>query len=119
MGSAKVQMHLSVVWKKLIEMLISLSVEEMEKAQDLESSGDNFERKTFVLNSQILEVFQGSDVDRVVELIAVNLKAQSKNTKLPKGSFKGILKANRIMHLDIDFHKLELTRGSLHIELSK
>ena len=55
-------------------MLISLSVEEMEKAQDLESSGDNFDRKTFVLNSQILEVFQGSDVDRVVEQIAVNLK---------------------------------------------
>ena len=51
--------------EKPIEMLISLSVEEMEKAQ--ESSGDNFDRKTFVLNNQILEVFQESDVDRVVD----------------------------------------------------
>ena len=37
LGLAKVQMHLWVVWKKPIEMGISLSAEVMEKAQNLES----------------------------------------------------------------------------------
>jgi len=113
LDSAKVQMHLWVMWKKPVEMLIRLTPEEMEEAQDLDSTEDNFDRKMMVFNSQILEVFQGSDIDGVVESIAANLRTQSDNPKLPKSGFT----IDHIMHLDIDFHKLELTRGSSYIEL--
>jgi len=73
--------------EKPIEMLIELNSEEMEEAQDLDSTKDNFDRKITVFNSQILEVFQGSDVDEVVALIVANLKKQSENPKFPKSGF--------------------------------
>ena len=116
LDAAKVQMHLWIMWKKPTEIL-KLDDEDMaswseeEKQKWRESSG--FDKKMTVFNSQILEVFQGSNVEEILALMMVNLKTQSENPKLPKSGFT----LDHIMHLDIDFHKLQLTRGGSHIEL--
>ena len=42
-----------------------------------------------------------------------HIKTQIEHPALPKSGFS----IDHIMHLDIDFHKLELTRGSSYVEL--
>ena len=41
------------------------------------------------------------------------IKTQTEHPALPKSGFT----LDHIMHLDVDFHRLELTRGGSHIEL--
>ena len=65
-----------------------------------------------MFNSKITEVFQGSDVEEIATGMFAQLKTQVEHSK------SGFM-LDRIMHLDIDFHNLELTRGSSYIELPK
>ena len=59
------------------------------------------------------EVFQGSDVEELVRVMFAHLKTQVEHPALPKSGFT----LDCIMYLEIDFHKLALTRGSSSIEL--
>jgi len=68
-----------------------------------------------MFNSKMTEVFQGSNVEDQLHRMFVHLKTQVKHPPLPKSGFT----LDHIMHLDIDFHKLVLTRGSSYIELPK
>ena len=61
------------------------------------------------------EIFQGSDAEDLLSVMFAHIKTQVEHPALPKSGFT----LDHIMHLDIDFHKLELTRGSSHIELPK
>ena len=63
--------------------------------------------------SLMTEVFEGSDVETILKDMFTHLKTQVEHPALPKSEFT----IDHIMHLDIDFHKLELTRGDSHIEL--
>ena len=57
------------------------------------------------------EVFQGSNVEEILRGMFAHIKTQIEHSTLPKSGFS----IDHIMHLDIDFHKLELTRGSSYI----
>ena len=59
------------------------------------------------------EIYQGDDVDEEIENMLAYVKTQVENPALPKSGFS----IDHIMHLDIDFHELNLTRGSAYIEL--
>ena len=56
------------------------------------------------------ELFQGSDVEEILKNMFAQLKTQVEHPALPKSGFT----LDHVMHLDIDFHKLELTRGFTH-----
>ena len=56
-------------------------------------------------NSCVTEVFQGSDVEELIRGMFVQLKTQVEHPALPKSSFT----IDHVMHMDVDFHKLELT----------
>ena len=63
MGSAKVQLCMWVKWKKSEEMVIQLTPEEFEEAEDI--PGEVYEiivEKAF--NSKMMEIFQGSNIEK-------------------------------------------------------
>ena len=107
MGSAKIIMTLWVRWKKRIMPLIELDPEDAKNAQDLDdgTTGDNYIRVEMPFNSLMTEFFDASDINDLIELMLAYIKAQTENPKFPKSGFT----LDKIMHLYINFHKLELT----------
>ena len=62
-------------------------------------------------NSQIMEVFQGSDLGEIIKEVFTHMKTQVENLALANSGFV----FNQV--LDINFHKLNLTRGSSYLPL--
>ena len=119
LDAAKVQMHLWVMWKKKERLLIQLDDDDMEGWSDsqkqtwLESDGSYETKVDKVFNSAMTEIFRGSNVEDLLSVMFAHIKTQVEHPALPKSGFT----LDHIMHLDIDFHQLVLTRGSSHIEL--
>ena len=66
-------------------------------------------------NSLMTELFEGSNVNKLLKRMLAHIKAQTENPKFPESGFT----LDKIMHLYINFHRLVLTRGSSYIELPK
>ena len=65
------------------------------------------------LNSRMMEVFQGSDLGRIIEEMFAHMKMQVENPALVNSRFV----FDRVLFLDINFCKLNLTRGSSYFLL--
>ena len=108
MGSAKVQLCMWVKWKKTEEMVIQLTHEEFEEAEDIPGEVNKIiVEKAF--NSKMMEIFQGSNIEEILEQMFAYIKTQIENPVLPKSGFT----QDKIMHLDISFHELQLTTREL------
>ena len=59
-------------------------------------------------NSQMMEVFQGSNLGEIIEEMFAHMKTKVENPALANNRFV----FDRVLFLDINFHKLNLTRGS-------
>ena len=59
------------------------------------------------------EVFQGSNIEELLQNMFAYIKTQIENPKLPKSGFT----LDSITQMDIGFHKLTLTRGSSYIKV--
>ena len=94
LGSAKIQLTLWVRWI-------------------IDGDVDLFVDKAF--NSKQTEVFHGSNLYEVVGVMSTHVKGQVENPALPRSGFS----VYGIIYLDVDFHKLILTRGSSYIVLPK
>ena len=111
-------MRLWIMWKKEEKLLIQLDGGDMADWSDEEKQAWQEGDKTHEIkvdkpfNSRMTEVFQGSDVELIRGMFAY-IKTQTEHPALPESGFT----IDHIMHLDIDFHQLELTRGGSHIEL--
>ena len=103
LGSAKVQLHMWVMWKKEEEVLLSL--------EDGEVTTTRVDQKDMGYKSRMMEMFAGSDIDEILTGMFAYIKTLVEHPKLPKSGFS----IDHIMHLDIDFHRLVLTRGSSYI----
>lgn len=118
LDSAKVQMHMWVMWKKE-EQIMRLNDEDIDGFSDEEKQAWQKADKTHEIkvdkcfNSKMTVVFQGSNVEEILQGMFMHIKTQTEHPTLPKSGFT----LDHIMHLDIDFHQLELVRGGLHIEL--
>ena len=64
-------------------------------------------------NSMMLAVYNLSDMDEIVSAMIEHMKQQIENPALRDSKFV----FDRIIHIDIDFHRLNLTRGSSYISL--
>ena len=62
----------------------------------------------------MMEIFQGSDVEELIQHIFAHIKSQIENPVLPTSGFT----LDSIMHLGINFHKPVLTWTSSYIKLS-
>ena len=106
-NSAKMQMHMWVMWKKREEIAFRVD-------DDIDGKNATYEVKVEKpFNSRMTEVFQGSDIEKLLKDMFAYIKTQVEHPALPKSGFT----IDYIMHLDIDFHRLVLTRGSSYIDL--
>ena len=109
LGSAKVQLSLWVKWKKIEERVIQSE----DGSPSTPGVYEVIVEKVF--NSLMTEVYQGSDIEELLKQMFAHIKTQIDNPALPKSGFT----LDSIIHLDINFHELQLTRGSSYIELPK
>ena len=97
------------------EIAIQLDPEEMQKLGIPEGQTpgvyDIIVEKVF--NSKMTEVFQGSNIEELLQNMFAYIKTQIGNPKLPKSGFT----LDSITQLDIGFCKLILTRGSSYIRV--
>ena len=114
MNSAKVIMTLWVKWKKpLPKPAFTPDAEDLEGAEDIEVTGDQYIRIEMPFNSLMTEFFNGSNIEELLERMFAHIKTQTENPKFPESEFT----LDHIMHLNIKFHKFALTRGSSYIQV--
>ena len=75
----------------------------------------NFETVDMAFNSRMIEFFSGSDFKELIDQMLDQMKTQIENPALANSSFV----FDQILHLDINFNQLNLTRGSSYIPLPK
>ena len=66
-----------------------------------------------VFNSKMTEFYQGSIFDELIDEMFAHMKKQIENPSLPKSGFV----LDKILYMDVDFHKLKATKGSSYIPL--
>ena len=72
---------------------------------------DNVVSLTF--NSLMVNVCRGSDLDQIIDGMIVHMKFQIENPALLNSRFA----FDRVLHLDVNFHQLNLTRGRSYVQL--
>ena len=60
-----------------------------------------------------MSVYQGSDLDQIVDGLIANMKFQIENPVLLNSRFV----FDEVLYLDVNFHQLNLTRGSSYLPL--
>ena len=69
-------------------------------------------RVKLAFNSRMTDVYRGSDLGVIVDAMFAHTKLQIENPALLNSRFR----FDEILHLDINFHQLNLTRGSSYIQ---
>ena len=69
---------------------------------------DGVEQVELVFNSRMLSVYNLSDTDEIVSAVIEHIKQQIENPVLRDSKFV----FDGVIHMNIDFHRLNLTRGS-------
>ena len=71
------------------------------------------DRVELAFNSRMTNVYQGSDLDQIVDGMIAHMKTQIQNPALLNSSFK----FDEVLFLNINFHWLKPTRGSSYLPL--
>ena len=71
------------------------------------------ERVELAFNSLMTSVYRGSEMDQIVDGITANMKFQIENPALLNSRFV----FDEFLYLDVNFHQLNLTRGSSYLPL--
>ena len=71
------------------------------------------ERVELAFNNLMMSVYPGSDLDQIVAGMIANMKFQIENPVLLNSRFV----FNEVLYLDINFHQLNLMRGSSYLPL--
>ena len=74
---------------------------------------DGVEQVELAFNSRILAVYNLSDIDEIVSEMITHMAQQIENPALKDSK----LEFDEVIHMNIDFHRLNLTRGSSYIPL--
>ena len=71
------------------------------------------ERVELAFNSLMTSVYRGSEMDQIVDGMIANMKFQIENPALLNSRFV----SDEFLYLDVNFHQLNLTRGSSYLPL--
>ena len=74
---------------------------------------DEVETVDLAFNSRMMTVYNLNDKNEIVTAMIEHMAQQIENPALRNSKFV----FNRVLHLDIDFHRLNLTRGSSYVPL--
>ena len=99
LGSARVQM---TAWIRFIQAL-----------EDDFGNIIGSNRVNMPFNSRMTEIHQGSNLDEIIDEMLAHMKMQIENPALTNSRFV----FDEVLFLDVNFHRLYLTRGSSYIPL--
>ena len=71
------------------------------------------EKVELAFNSLMMSVYQGRDLDKIVDGMIDNMKFQIQNPALLNSRFV----FDEVLFTNVDFHQLNLTRGSSYLPL--
>ena len=71
------------------------------------------DRVELAFNSRMTNVHRGSDLEQIVDEIITHMKTQTENPALLNSRFR----FDEALFLDVNFHQLNLTRGSYYLPL--
>ena len=98
-GSARVQ---TAVWIRFIQSL-----------EDDIGNITGVDRVRLPFNSRMTEIFQGSDLNKIIKEMFAQMKTQIENPALANSRFR----FDEVLFLDINFHQLNLTQSSSYLPL--
>ena len=75
----------------------------------------DFQFVELALNSRMTEFHKASDIERLVDLMINHMREQIENPALINSRF--VFK--EVLFMDVNFHRLNLTRGGTHLPLPK
>ena len=102
--------------KFLIELLSRETINRVVRSQAttwIRFVKDAVEQVELAFNSRMLAVYNLSDMDEIVSAMIEHMKQQIENSALRDRKFV----FDRIVHMDVNCHRLNLTRGSSYIPL--
>ena len=79
----------------------------------VQNNKEGQERVELAFNSLMTSVYRGSETDQIVDGMIANMKFQIENPVLLNSRFV----FDEFLHLDVNFHQLNLTRGSSYLPL--
>ena len=94
LGSARVQM---TTWIRYVQEHMNVEIDIVDRA----------------FNSRMTEVHQDDNLDEIVDGMIAHMKTQIENPALLRSGFG----FDELLRLDINFHQLNLTRGSSYLPL--
>ena len=74
---------------------------------------DDVEQVSLAFNSRMMTVYSLNDKNEIVTVMIEHMVQQIENPALRNSKFV----FDRVLHMDIDFHRLNLTRGSSYVPL--
>ena len=74
---------------------------------------DDVEQVSLAFNNRMMTVYSLNDKNEIVTAMIEHMAQQIENPALRNSKFV----FNRVLHMDIDFHRLNLTRGSSYVPL--
>ena len=102
--------------KLMIELLIKETTNKAVRSQAItwiRFVKDGVEMVDLAFNSRMMPVYKLNDKNEIVTAMIEHMAQQIENPSLRKSKFV----FDRVIHMDIDFHRLNLTRGSSYIPL--
>ena len=115
-----VDMFFNRIGKRLIELIerelktrTSARIQMTAWIRFIRNDEEGQERVELAFNSLMTSVHRGSETDQIVDGMIDNMKFQIKNPALLNSRFV----FNEFLYLDVNFHQLNLTRGSSYLPL--
>ena len=106
--------------KELIELIkqklktrTSARIQMTARIKFIREDEEGQERVELAFNSLMTSVCRGSEMDQIVDEMTANMKFQIENPALLNSRFV----FDEFLYLDINFHQLNLTRGSSYLQL--
>ena len=99
-------MTLQVGWKKYVKLAMTLNSEDVQDTRDVGgNTGDKYMKIEMPFYSLMIEFFEDSDTDELMEQTFSQITIQVKKPRISKSRFK----LDQITYLHINFRKLVLT----------
>ena len=115
-----VNMFFNRIGKELIELIerelktrTSARTQTTAWIRSIRDNEEGQERVELAFNSLMMSVYRGSETDQIVDRMIANMKFQIENQALLNSRFV----FDEFLYLDVDFHQLNLMRGSSYLAL--
>ena len=102
------------IGKRLIELTVtSARIQTTAWIRFIRDDEEGQEKVELAFNSLMTSVYRGSETDQIVDGMIANMKFQIENPALLNSRFV----LNEFLYLDVNFHQLNLMRGSSYLPL--